>query len=219
MMNQMIPLTVANTLDQSIKQRIEVSAKKTVKQAVQDAKLAPKGQFDVFDAFGKVVSQQNVGEYRDKTIYVGVQRVAGGRGGIPLNRLVELKVDFPSIQPVNQHTDSKHTDMIMLKFPSAGRTTNGFWQIVIHCPNVTNHLPHTYILNFKLGESRPGISVYSGGGPNVHYGSTAKTIPGTRKTAHWVCHGNILPILNNIGEDPIKRMGAYINHIQNLLNS
>jgi len=78
MKTKMTPLTVANTLDQSVKQRIEAPAQQTVKQAIQDAKLAPQGQFDVFDAFGKVVSHQNVGQFRDKTIYVGVQRVAGG---------------------------------------------------------------------------------------------------------------------------------------------
>jgi proteasome lid subunit RPN8/RPN11 len=86
MRNEMIPLTVANTLDQSVKQRIEAPSQQTVKQAVQAAKMAPQGQFDVFDALGKVVSQQPVDTFRDQTIYVGVQRVAGGapwfgRGG------------------------------------------------------------------------------------------------------------------------------------------
>jgi proteasome lid subunit RPN8/RPN11 len=77
-MNQMIPLTVANTLDQSVKQRIEARGQQTVKQAVQEAKMAPQGQFDVFDGLGKVVSNQPVDQFRDKTIYIGVQKVAGG---------------------------------------------------------------------------------------------------------------------------------------------
>ena len=37
--------------------------------------------------------------------------------------------------------------------------------------------------------------------------------------SHWICHGDILPHLNNLGLDPIQRIGAYINHIQNLLNA
>lgn len=74
----MIPLTVANSLDQSLKQRIEVQSQSTVKQAISDAKLAPKGQFDVFDDLGKVVSNLTVDQFRDKTIYIGVQKVAGG---------------------------------------------------------------------------------------------------------------------------------------------
>ena len=78
MRNQMIPLTVANTLDQSVKERIEAQSQQTVKQAVESAKMAPQGQFDVFDALGKVVSQQKVDNFRDQTIYVGVQKVAGG---------------------------------------------------------------------------------------------------------------------------------------------
>ena len=78
MKNKMIPLTVANTLDQSVKQRIEASGQQTVKQAVQEAKMAPQGQFDIFDGLGKVVSNQKVDQFRDKTVYIGVQKVAGG---------------------------------------------------------------------------------------------------------------------------------------------
>ena len=31
--------------------------------------------------------------------------------------------------------------------------------------------------------------------------------------------GNIMPHLQRLGSDPVVRVGAYINHIQNLLNS
>ena len=41
MNNEMIPLTIANTLDQSMKTRVEVPDT-TVKQAVKHANLAPK---------------------------------------------------------------------------------------------------------------------------------------------------------------------------------
>jgi len=80
MQNQMIPLTVANTLDQSQKQRVEVPQNATLKQAVQDMKLAPKGQFDIYDAMGSVISNNNAAAHRDSTIYVGVAKVAGGAG-------------------------------------------------------------------------------------------------------------------------------------------
>ena len=43
MQNNMIPLTVANTLDQTTKQRIEVKPNQTLKQAVQAQNLAPQG--------------------------------------------------------------------------------------------------------------------------------------------------------------------------------
>jgi proteasome lid subunit RPN8/RPN11 len=80
MKNQMTPLTIANTLDQSNKQRVEVDSQKTIKQGVRAQNLAPKGNFDVYDQFGKVISNQNAGQFRDATVYVGVGKIAGGAG-------------------------------------------------------------------------------------------------------------------------------------------
>jgi proteasome lid subunit RPN8/RPN11 len=80
MMNQMIPLTIANTLDQSNKQRVEIASNQSIKQGVRAQNLAPKGNFDVYDQFGKVISNQNAGQFRDATVYVGVGKIAGGAG-------------------------------------------------------------------------------------------------------------------------------------------
>ena len=77
MNNEMIPLTIANTLDQSMKTRVEVPDT-TVKQAVKQANLAPKGNYDVYDSAGVIISNNNTRNYRDSTIYVGVPKVAGG---------------------------------------------------------------------------------------------------------------------------------------------
>jgi len=87
MQNKMIPLTVANTLDQTTKQRIEAKPNQTLKQAVQAQNLAPQGAFDVYDQLGKVISGNNVANHRDATVYVGVAKVAGGalRGGFDLD--------------------------------------------------------------------------------------------------------------------------------------
>jgi proteasome lid subunit RPN8/RPN11 len=87
MQNTMIPLTVANTLDQTTKQRIEAKPNQTLKQAVQAQNLAPQGAFDVYDQLGKVISNANVANHRDATVYVGVAKVAGGalRGGLDLD--------------------------------------------------------------------------------------------------------------------------------------
>ena len=49
MMNEMIPLTVANTLNQTAKNRIEARSDQSLKQAIQNQNLAPKGQFDIYD--------------------------------------------------------------------------------------------------------------------------------------------------------------------------
>jgi len=78
MMNTMIPLTIANTLDQTNKQRIEAKASQTLKAVIQEQKLAPAGQFDVYDQSGKVISNDNAAQHRDSTVYVGVAKVAGG---------------------------------------------------------------------------------------------------------------------------------------------
>jgi len=220
MKNEMIPLTVANTLDQSQKQRVEIPQNASLKQAIENLKLAPKGQFDIYDATGSVISNSNAAAHRDSTIYVGVAKVAGGAGGLPRQRLVELKVEYPSLRPVRIHTNATHTDMISLQFPSNGKTSNGFWQIAIHCPNASSGLPHTYVMNTEKITSRPSVSIYNGSVPGVSYGNGgSSTLPGTNKPSHWVCHGDILPHLNNLGNDPIRRIGAYINHIQNLLNA
>lgn len=80
MKNQMTPLTIANTLDQSNKQRVEVDSQQTIKQGVRAQNLAPKGNFDVYDQYGKVISNQNASQFRDATVYVGVGKIAGGAG-------------------------------------------------------------------------------------------------------------------------------------------
>ena len=56
MMNNMIPLTIANTLDQSTKKRVEVAANQTVKEAVRQNNPTVMETFDVYDGDGKVIS-------------------------------------------------------------------------------------------------------------------------------------------------------------------
>ena len=58
MNNEMIPLTIANTLDQSMKTRVEVPDT-TVKQTVKHANLAPKGNYDAYDSTGVIISNNN----------------------------------------------------------------------------------------------------------------------------------------------------------------
>ena len=79
MQNNMIPLTVANTLDQTTKQRIEAKPNQTLKQAVQAQQLAPEGAFDVYDQLGKVISETSVANHRDAT-----------RACATLSRMVDL---------------------------------------------------------------------------------------------------------------------------------
>ena len=78
MMNTMIPLTVANTLDQTNKQRIEAKPNQSLKSVIKLQQLAPAGEFDVYDQAGKVISNEHASQHRDSTVYVGVAKVAGG---------------------------------------------------------------------------------------------------------------------------------------------
>jgi proteasome lid subunit RPN8/RPN11 len=91
MNTQMIPLTVANTLDQTSKQRIEIPSGITVKQAVVQSKNAPQGEFDIFNGNGQVISGRSVDDFKDSTIYVGVKKVAGGAK--------KANTAFPAIVP------------------------------------------------------------------------------------------------------------------------
>ena len=103
MQNNMIPLTVANNLDQPTKQRIEAKPNQTLKQAVQAEKLAPQGAFDVYDQLGKVISNTSVANHRDATVYVGVAKVAGG--AFKAASLSKLKrSEYPSMRHINQHS-------------------------------------------------------------------------------------------------------------------
>ena len=53
MQNEMTPLTIANTLDQTNKQRIEAKSNQTLKAVIQQQNLAPAGQFDVYNQLVK----------------------------------------------------------------------------------------------------------------------------------------------------------------------
>ena len=103
MMNTMIPLTVANTLNQTAKQRIEAKPNQTLKQVVQAQKLSPEGDFDVYDQMGKVISNQQAANHRDSTVYVGVAKVAGGANhpGLDLDDddAWDLDDDEPLVKP------------------------------------------------------------------------------------------------------------------------
>ena len=115
MMNTMIPLTIANTLDQTNKQRIEAKASQTLKAVIQEQKLAPAGQFDVYDQSGKVISNDNAAQHRDSTVYVGVAKVAGG--GILVNDFSKISRGFPSIRHIKQYSSEKSVGAFVVNLP------------------------------------------------------------------------------------------------------
>ena len=73
-----VTLTLSNSMDQTHKIRIEIPAGSTVQEAAREAGIFPDGAFDVYTADGDTVTNERVDVHRDATLYVGVQKVAGG---------------------------------------------------------------------------------------------------------------------------------------------
>ncbi len=73
-----VMLTLSNSMDQTRKIRVEVPEGTTVRQAARDAGIFPDGAFDVYTAEGDTVTNERAEGHRDATLYVGVQKVAGG---------------------------------------------------------------------------------------------------------------------------------------------
>ena len=149
MKNQMTPLTIANTLDQSNKQRVEVDSQQTIKQGVRTQNLAPKGNFDVYDQFGKVISNQNAGQFRDATVYVGVGKIAGG-AGLRMSDFEHLKaVDFPSMSFVQQHSSEENVGAFIVTLPgviSAQNSSRRMYTILVDVREFPSNTPQSYVL-------------------------------------------------------------------------
>ena len=73
-----IMLTLSNSMDQTRKIRVQVPRGSTVEQAAREAGIFPGGAFDVYTAGGDTVTNERADNHRDATLYVGVQKVAGG---------------------------------------------------------------------------------------------------------------------------------------------
>ena len=73
-----VAITLSNSMDQTHKIRIEVPAESTVQEAAREAGVFPDGAFDVYTADGDVVTNERAEAHGEATLYVGVQKVAGG---------------------------------------------------------------------------------------------------------------------------------------------
>ena len=218
MTNKMITITMAHIMAQDDEMCFEAMPNQTLLEVFNShIKKRNLGPFEIYDHFGKVISENIANDYENQVVYLSPKRICGG--GIPRDRLKELKIEYPSLRPVKQHLSRREAQMFKVRFPSENRTKSGFWEIVIYCPNASSSLMHAYVLNFNEIIRQPSVSLFANP-PSTSYGqgSGNGTIPGSNRKARWVCHGNILPHLNQLGSDPIIRVGAYLNHIQNLLN-
>ena len=74
----MVQFTLSSAIDQTHKIRLEVPKGTSIQEAAKKSGIAPSGKFDVFTASGSVVSNKNVNQFNNETLYVGMQKVAGG---------------------------------------------------------------------------------------------------------------------------------------------
>ena len=214
MQNNMIPLTVANTLDQTTKQRIEVKRKQTLKEAIQAHQLAPQGDFDVYDQLGKVISHTQVANHRDATVYVGVAKVAGG--GFQSSALEQLQgSDYPSMRHVNQHSTSSSVGAFVVNLPgvySHFNRTEVIYTLLIDARDFPN-LPTAYVLSPICAD----ISHV-----NIYEGNSFSIAPGRELCA--VCVGDIFSTEvwpnwrdSKVGHD--VKMGVFLDQVLNVLKN
>ncbi|MBI79571.1 MAG: hypothetical protein CMQ51_04020 [Gammaproteobacteria bacterium] len=218
-----ICLTVSSALDQGQKRRIELSPSsenKTVVQAIKDEGIAPKGNFDVFDSTGQVITNNKVKNLPDQRIYVGPKKVAGGAIGIPLDRVADLKNNYPSFLPlIDKIVDNVVKLGIVFLPDKKGKTKSSNFRCLLHFDGDANTPPTPYILDWDT-ERKNGSNAYiHGGGSRLHNYDTSKNkIPGTNKPGFWVCYGNFGSIYRMLDKDPIVRINAFLNHLISLLN-
>ena len=80
-----------------------------------------------------------------------------------------------------------------------------------------DQVPVSYVLNIE--EVRQRRAIVRGGHKAHTYDHSLATIPGTDKEAWWICHGDFGAVYSALGDDPVTRMGGFLNHIISLLNS
>ena len=155
MMNKMTPLTIANTLDQSNKQRVEVDSQQTIKQGVRTQNLGPKGNFDVYDQFGKVISNQQAGQFRDATVFVIVGKIAGPPG-MKMKDFKHLQAtSFPSMNFVNQHSCTHMVGAFVVKLPGVVSHQNRaqqMYNVMVDIRDFPHSTPQSYVLEPKDSE-------------------------------------------------------------------
>jgi hypothetical protein len=215
MQNTMIPLTVANTLDQTTKQRIEAKPNQTLKQAVQAQNLAPQGAFDVYDQLGKVISNANVANHRDATVYVGVAKVAGG--GFKASSLTKLKQsEYHSMRHVNQHSTRSSVGAFVVNLPgvySYDNRTQVIYTLLVDARDFPN-LPTAYVLTPVCADIAH---------PNIFMENSFSVAPGRSMCA--VCVGKQFAEKEwpdnwqnaKVGED--IKMGVFLDQVRMVLNN
>ena len=133
-----------------------------------------------------------------------------------MSRLGELRVDYPSLGVVREHQSNGHARMLVVSLPdSRGRTTGGEYKVVIDARDL-DQVPVSYVLIIE--DVRQFRCIVRGGHKAHAYDHSLATIPGTDREAWWICHGDFSAVYSVLEDDPVARMGGFLNHIISLLN-
>ncbi len=136
--------------------------------------------------------------------------------GFPIDRIGELRVDYPSLGIVREQRSNGHARMLVVSLPDTQkRVTCGKYKVLIDV-NDLDQVPVSYLLN--KNDVQSNRFVMEGGHSRASYDQSQATIPGTNKKAWWICHGNFGSVYSVLEPDPVVRLGAYLNHIISLLN-
>ena len=141
-----------------------------------------------------------------------------GRVGIPLSRLKELRIYYPTIKAVRNQTEGGHARMVYLEISDRKpRFRRNSFRITIHFTGSMDTVPTAYVIN---GRKKGHASVIYRGGRKIHdYDYSMRKIPGTNIDGYWICHGDFDLPYRLQPKDPVKRLLAFINHISSLLNA
>ena len=119
-----------------------------------------------------------------------------------------VRVDFPSMQPIKGHRRDDDVDLFHVRLPDEkGRTKSGSYECVVDARG-GNASFVTHVINMREGIGHPHLYQYS-------------TVPGTAKRSLLVCQGDWSYDGRRKGSPATSsgRIGGYLNHIINVLNS
>ena len=117
-----------------------------------------------------------------------------------------VRVDFPSMKHIRDHRRGDQVDLFHVRLPDEkGRAKNGLYECIV---DVRSGSFITHVLNMRMGINHPHIYQNS-------------MVPGTTKSSMLVCQGNWTYNGGSKGSPDTTsgRVGGYLNHIINVLNS
>jgi hypothetical protein len=209
MKNEMIPLTIANTLDQSAKQRVEAKPNQTLKNVVQRHDLAPKGNYDIYDREGKVISNEQAQNYREATVYVGVSKIAGG--GISMQDFRQIQaIDFPSMRQINKFTTTESVYAFVVVLDGVYSYSDDsivHYQVVVDLREFPE-CPRAYVISPQCVDIQHS---------NIFRASTTLTIRPNKPMCEICIGSGFKALWPTISHSPLMKLGIFLDQVIHVL--